>query len=358
MPAMSNLACPEALRPCVKAAELPDEAALKQTTIVTVTYGERLPFLQRLIEQAFRFEQITRVLVVSNASRAPLEQLCSRWPGQVRIISLEHNTGSANGYAVGLQAALAEGAHYIWMMDDDNAPTAAAVRLLHEELARLGQEVGLDRAAVLGFRASQQEDIARGVPGRFAIQPRSSYFGFHVAQLPYKIWRRLPWGRPQGIPPRTLDLPFAPYGGMLAHRSLYQTIGVPLRELVLYADDTEYTRRITAGGGRLRLVTDAVIDELELSWNIKAHTRNIYEAFLLGDSDFRAYYTARNQAWFDTHVWAASPWLFRLNRRIFLALLRYIARRHQTPQRLRLIEQAIRDGESRTLGMNQTFPLR
>ena len=40
------------------------------------------------------------------------------------------------------------------------------------------------------------------------------------------------------------------------------------------------------------------------------------------------------------------------------ALLRYIARRHQTPQRLRLIEQAIRDGESRTLGMNQTFPLR
>ena len=55
-------------------------------------------------------------------------------------------------------------------------------------------------------------------------------------------------------------------------------------------------------GGRLRLVTDALIDELELSWNIKAHTRNIYEAFLLGDSDFRAYYTARNQAWFDTHV--------------------------------------------------------
>ena len=66
---------------------------------------------------------------------------------------------------------------------------------------------------------------------------------------------------------------------MLAHRSLYQAIGLPLRELVLYADDTEYTRRITAMGGRLRLVTDALIDELELSWNIKAHTRNIYEAF-------------------------------------------------------------------------------
>ncbi|MBS69291.1 MAG: glycosyl transferase family 2, partial [Pseudomonas sp.] len=146
--------------------------------------------------------------------------------------------------------------------------------------------------------------------------------------------------------------------GMLAHRSLYQAIGVPLRELVLYADDTEYTRRITAKGGRLRLVTDALIDELELSWNIKAHTRNIYEAFLLGDSDFRTYYTARNQAWFDTYVWAASPWLYRLNRSIFLTLLRHVARRQQVPERLQLIERAIRDGENRSLGMHQTFPLR
>jgi GT2 family glycosyltransferase len=332
--------------------------ARRQTTIVTVTYGDRLIYLRRLIEQAFAFEQITRVIVVSNASSAPLEQLTSRWPGQVRLIPLAQNTGSANGYAVGLEAALAEGAQYIWMMDDDNAPTAAAVRLLHEELALLGDGVGLQRAAVLGFRPTQQEDIARGVPQRFAIQPRSSYFGFHVAQLPYKLWRRLPWGRPKGTPPRAIDLPFAPYGGMLAHRSLYEAIGLPLRELVLYADDTEYTRRITAMGGRLRLVTDAFIDELELSWNIKSHTRNIYEAFLLGDSDFRAYYTARNQAWFDTYVWAASPWLYRLNRRIFLSLLRYVARRQHAPERLQLIEQAIRDGESHTLGMSQAFPLR
>ncbi|MCQ4264364.1 glycosyl transferase family 2 [Stutzerimonas stutzeri] len=357
---MPNTAC---IEPCPQGAQpvvtTPCEAPLRrQTTIVTVTYGDRLIYLRRLIEQAFAFEQIARVVVVSNASAAPLEQLTSRWPGQVRVIPLAQNTGSANGYAVGLEAALAEGAQYIWMMDDDNAPTASAVRLLHEELALLGNDVGLHRAAVLGFRPSQQEDVARGVPKHFVIQPRSSYFGFHVAQLPYKLWRRLPWGRPKGTPPRAIDLPFAPYGGMLAHRSLYQAIGVPLRELVLYADDTEYTRRITAKGGRLRLVTDALIDELELSWNIKAHTRNIYEAFLLGDSDFRAYYTARNQAWFDTYVWVATPWMYRLNRWIFLGLLRHVARRRHAAQRLQLIEQAIRDGESRTLGMSQAFPLR
>lgn len=329
-----------------------------KTTVVTVTYGDRLPYLQQMIERALSFTEISDVLVVSNASLAPVHQLLERWPGQVRLIELQQNTGSANGYAVALEAALAGGADYIWMMDDDNAPTAAAVSILHRELARLTGLLGPDRVAVLGYRATQQADIAEGVPPRYICQPRSSYFGFHVAQLPYKIWRRLPWIRRPGKRPASISLPFAPYGGMLAHRSLYQRIGLPLTDLVLYVDDTEYTRRITASGGRLFLFTDAVIDELEQSWNIKARTRNIYETFLLGESDFRAYYAARNQAWFDKNVWAASPRLLRLNRSIFLTLLRLFARLRNTRDRLALIEQAIRDGENGALGMSKTFPLR
>jgi len=232
------------------------------------------------------------------------------------------------------------------------------VTILHRELARLGGLLGPDRVAVLGYRATQQADIAQGVPARYVLQPRSSYFGFHIAQLPFKLWRRLPWGKKPGKRPASISLPFAPYGGMLAHRSLYQRIGMPLKELVLYVDDTEYTRRITARGGRLFMFTDAVIDELEQSWNIKARTRNIYETFLLGDSDFRAYYAARNQAWFDKNVWAASPRLHRLNRAIFLTLLRLIARLRNSRDRLAILEQAIRDGESGDLGMSKLFPLR
>jgi len=329
-----------------------------KTTVVTVTYGDRLPFLEQMIERALGFAEISDVVVVSNASLAPLRQLLDRWPGQVRLIELQHNTGSANGYAVALEAALTGGADYIWMMDDDNAPTAAAVTVLHRELARLADLLGPDRVAVLGYRATQQADIANGVPPRYIRQPRSSFFGFHVAHVPYKIWRRLPWAKRPGKLPECISLPFAPYGGMLAHRSLYQAIGLPLKDLVLYVDDTEYTRRITANGGRLFLFTEAVIDEFEQSWNIKARTRNIYETFLLGDSDFRAYYAARNQAWFDKNIWAASPRLLRLNRTLFLTLLRLVARLRNSRDRLALIEQAIRDGESGALGMSKSFPLR
>lgn len=329
------------------------------TTLVTLTYGDRFNYLHTLVSRSLESPLIDRVIVVSNASVAPLETLRSTWPDRVEVIYLDHNCGSAKGYSVGIKAALDAGAEYIWLMDDDNAPTINAIATLHQRLAQREQLDGHDKAAVLGFRPTHQADIAAGVPQRFAIQRRSSFFGFHVAQLPYKIWRRLPWGKPQrGQPPSDMvQLPFATYGGLLAHRSLYQRIGLPLDALMLYADDSEYTWRITAGGGRIFLVTEALLDDLEDSWNIKARTSNIYESFLLGGSDLRAYYGARNQAWFDKHVWASSALLYGLNRWVFFCLLRLIAKRRGAEQRLTLIEQAIADGESGVLGLNRAYPL-
>ncbi|HAQ86121.1 MAG TPA: glycosyl transferase family 2, partial [Pseudomonas sp.] len=51
-------------------------------------------------------------------------------------------------------------------------------------------------------------------------------------------------------------------------------------------------------------------------------------------------------------VWAASPRLHRINRAMFLTLLRLVARLRNSRGRLALIEQAIHDGESGALGMS------
>lgn len=329
------------------------------TTLVTLTYGDRFNYLHTLISRSLESPLIERVIIVSNASVAPLESLRHTWPGQIEIIYLQYNCGSAKGYSVGIQAALDAGAEHIWLMDDDNAPTIHAISILHQHLRARQLIDGLDKAAVVGFRPTHQADIAAGVPERFAIARRSSFFGFHIAQLPYKIWRRLPWGKPQPVAKlaELVQLPFATYGGLLAHHSLFRRIGLPLDALMLYADDSEYTWRITAGGGRIFLVPEALLDDLEHSWNIKARTANIYETFLLGSSDLRAYYGARNQAWFDKNIWARSEAVYRLNRWVFFRLLRLIARRQGAEQRLNLIEKAISDGESGILGLNKAYPL-
>jgi len=329
------------------------------TTLVTLTYGDRFNYLHTLVSRSLDSPLIERVIIVSNASVAPLQDLCEQWPDQVQVIWLKDNTGSAQGYSVGIQAALDAGAEYIWLMDDDNAPTINAIEVLHCRLQEREKIDGRDKAAVIGFRPTHQADIASGVPRRFAIQRRSSFFGFHIAHLPYKLWRRLPWGRPQAIrgTQNMVQLPFATYGGLLAHHSLYRKIGLPLDALKLYADDSEYTWRITASGGRIFLVPDALLDDLEDSWNIKARTRNVYENYLLAGSDLRAYYGARNQAWFDKNIWASSPLIYRLNRWVFFCLLRLIANRCDATKRLSLIEQAIKDGEAGVLGLNRSYPL-
>lgn len=328
------------------------------TVLVTLTYGDRLEYLEELLARAFREKDITRAIVVSNASVAELDQLFMLWPNRVQLIELDSNTGSANGYAVGIEAALNSGCDFIWLMDDDNAPTPGSFPLLKQRLIDCALRHGNDNTAVLGFRPTHQADVASGVPTRFIAPPRSSYFGFHVRQLPYKLWRRTPWGKPRPRPTAPLlELPFAYYGGLLGHADLFRRIGLPRRDLVLYADDTEYTFRIGAQGGHLYLVPEAGLDDLENSWNIKARTSNIYETYLLGSSDLRAYYAARNQAWFDKNLWVTSPVMYRFNRWVFIRLLHFFARRHGRESRLALLLQAIRDGEAGALGMNRAYPL-
>ncbi|MGF6597551.1 GT2 family glycosyltransferase [Paraburkholderia sp. GAS448] len=330
----------------------------RNITLVTVTYGDRIRYCAELLRRAFDDEGIAHGVIVSNNSTSNLEQLEQRWGERITVVRLPANTGSANGYAVGITAALSRKAQYLWLMDDDNAPRHGAVAALCRQLDLLAARVGRSRAAVLGFRPDHQADIAMGVPVALATPPRSSYFGFHVARIPYKIWRRTPWGRPQPGPmPKVVEIPFAPYGGFLAHRSVYEDLGLPKRQLVLYADDIEYTWRLTARGGHIALVTDAQLEDLEGSWNVKTNWKNHFECMLLSGSDFRAYYSSRNQAWFDKNYWSTSTSMFRLNRLVFLLLLRFYGKRRHAAARLTLLERAIADGEAQRLGLNVDYSL-
>ncbi len=327
------------------------------TTLVTVTYADRIHFLGELLRRTFDLEGMERAVIVSNASRSNLALLEEKWGSRVQVIRLAENTGSANGYAVGIQAALDGGAHYLWLMDDDNAPKQGALAVLHEQLEGISAELGAGHAAVLGFRKDHQADIAAGLAASQATPLRSSFLGFHYRQIPFKVWRRLRRSRPVPHVAKEVKLPYAPYGGLLAARQLFESIGLPKRDLVLYADDTEYTYRITATGGSITLITSAELEDLEGSWNLKDRYPNAFVGWLQGGSDFRAFYAARNQAWFDRHVWSVSKWDYRINQAIYVGLLKYFAARTGSDDRLRLLRYAIRQGQASVLGVESRFSL-
>src|SRR5664279_1672553 len=108
-------------------------------TVVTVTYADRLKFLMESVSRVLDNKNIANVVVVSNASTSALMQLERTFGASVSVIRLPENTGSANGYAVGITEALRSESDYIMLMDDDNAPSADAIAVLlhaHRDMSR------------------------------------------------------------------------------------------------------------------------------------------------------------------------------------------------------------------------------
>lgn len=325
--------------------------------VVTVTYGDRQSFLQEVLAGLVG-QGVARAVVVDNGAHWNVAStLAEQYGAFVDVVDMGHNTGSAGGYAAGIQRAYDLGAEFIWLLDDDNLPTDECLAQLMKAYA---DELGTTprcRLAVLAFRPDHQADVAAGVPSQYINARRDSFCGFHVLDIPYKLWRRTPWGQPRATVPVRVRLDIAPYSGLLLHRELVQNIGVPDERLVLYADDTEYSWRITAGGGRIMLVTSARLKDLEQSWSIKACYPNSFVAWLRGGTDFRAYYGMRNQTYVDYCVRSRRTLVVGLNSLVYRWGLWICARRDGRLARYTLLRHAMSLGRTARLGVTSEFPL-
>lgn len=331
-----------------------------QTTvvIVTVTYARRLHLLRQALESAFR-EGAASAVVVDNGSEDPIaQQVAIEFGEKIKVVTLPTNSGSANGFKVGMETALADGAKYIWLLDDDNLPCTGALESLISAY-QAQSNISVDDFALLSFRPDHQADIASGVPF-IRCYPRSgSFFGFHLFDIPYKLWRRTSWGRPDKqaiLLPEFISVPHAPYSGFFCHRSVIERIGLPKADFVLYADDTEFTSRLTNKGGHIFLIPSSRIDDLETSWNVKSRFSSSFLGWLCGCGDLRAFYGARNQAFLEINH-AKSHMTRNINRAVYISFLTILALIHKRKSRLLLLLDAINIGESGKLGIDERFPL-
>lgn len=327
---------------------------------VTVTYGQRRGLLEQMLAATLA-EGIRDIVIVDNGAGWDVADLRQDFPkARLHIVPMGSNRGSAVGFAAGIDQALQAGAAMVWLLDDDNRPLQGALRaLLAACEAQMASGVSRQDAAVLAFRPEHQADVAMGV-GHARINPRrSSFLGFHVLDIPYKLWRRTPWGRPRlrdGLP-ATVVLDMAPYSGLLLHREAIEAIGLPRADFVLYADDSEWSYRITQRGGRIQLVTDARIEDLESSWNVKRRFGTSFTGLLCGTGDSRAYYGTRNATYLCTHCLAGNRVWRALNRTVFMLLLGCLAWIKGRRGRAQLLNQAVRDGAAGRLGPRAQYPL-
>lgn len=325
--------------------------------VVTVTYGQRRSLLEQMLTATLA-EGVRNIVIVDNGAGWDVSELVSQYPdASLHMVPMGSNQGSAAGFAAGISAAMQAGAEMIWLLDDDNRPAMGALAALLAAYQREAQSMATSRLAVLAYRPDHQWGVAMGLPAGRVNGRRDSFCGFHVLDIPYKLWSRTRWGRrPRGVP-ETMSLRVGPYSGLLFRRELILAIGLPDTSLVLYADDTEFTWRITATGGKIALVTAALVEDLESSWNTKALFRNSFSGWLEGAGDFRAYYGMRNYTYVDVRFRCFVKPLFTLNRCVYIALMWFFARRWGKQSRYRLLRGAIDDGLEARLGINSRFPL-
>lgn len=313
----------------------------------TVTYGDRSDMCIRAVKGMLA-EGAARVVIIDNGSAPASVQRLTAFrdslPDRIVYRRFDRNEGSAPAFAAAFTEAGALDPEYLWLLDDDNLPTAGSLRSLLDALEAVRSE-GRHLAAVTPLRGSTSTDpdgsIELATRRRTLYPPEQrSVCGVDVVLYARRLIRRL-------LPPTTddtavLEMPYAPWGGLVLPWDVVVVVGGPLAAFVLYGEDLEYTRRITSRGGVIRVVPEALVLDMDTKW---IRPGRLIPGLLSATSRSALYYTVRNRVYREMRTSHRAVTLPRmLNSLFFGVLLIGGAVHHRRFSNLPLIARACADG--------------
>ncbi|MDR6790419.1 GT2 family glycosyltransferase [Sphingomonas sp. BE138] len=323
--------------------------------VVAVTYGDRLHLVRQVVAGALRFVSVVKIIIVDNGSKRPVAASDFDEPEKVEVLRSETNLGSAAGFRLGIERALAlEGVRYLSLLDDDNVVGDG----YYDELARLHEELGGgDEIAFSAIRTDREQYK------RLLSQPQhpsylhGSFLGFDVAAIAKRLAGRIMKTARPASPSRLRAIDRAPYGGLFLTLAAARRIDPPRLDFVLYGDDHEYTRRLTRAGVTIYLTDHAHVVDVDQSWN-EVNDRGS-RWIDVSAPQWRIYYAARNQHFLELSE-AGGKAALRMNRLALKARLYAEAlARHRSPSKaaraMRTLNLAIRHAKRGQLGANEEF---
>lgn len=329
--------------------------------VVTVTYGDRARYLSQLIEVCLGLESVSNIVVVDNCSSCGDGFFTSFKNDKIHHVYLDSNTGSANGYKVGIQYALSQfDCEFVWLLDDDNVPKYNALDKLLDSYNEIYLKKNAHNFAVQSRRPGfiAHSSIFSNSDYYKLYKDYNRFLGFSFYNLSVKVSGLL--FRPKvnnlecadGIYP----VDYTEYGGTLLNINLIKDIGLPNDEYFLYSDDAEYTARITKSDGEIFILKDSVVDDVDFSWNSQGGSKS-FLPILDDSSEFRVYYSTRNQLYFQKNFRVKSKFSFFVNGFIYIFILTAAALFKFRLNRLVTIYDSIRDGLTGNLGENKKYAL-
>lgn len=251
-------------------------------TAIIVTYNRKALLERCLLAIAKQSRAPDRVLIVDNASTDGTRKWLRDWLPtnlpQSELLELPENRGGAGGFSAGLRAATAEGADWVWMMDDDAMPASDALQRLTDRTLNPDNIYG--SAAVCGNKLSWPM-MPYGGREKDAI--------FEAGQLPAEV-----------------DVQFIPFLGILISAKLVKQVGLPDEKFFLAADDVEYCLRARDAGARLLLVgSSQIAHPASERYRLWLPGRKFYSLKL---APWKRYYDVRNRLFVARRHYGAKLW--------------------------------------------------
>jgi len=283
-------------------------------TVIAVVVTHRRPdaLAQSLAALSAQTRKPDRLIVVDNdgADAGRVRALVEDQPIPATYLGSRRNLGGAGGFALGMLHALAEGADWVWLADDDGHPQ------------------GTDALATL-LACAQRHGLAEVSPMVCNIDDPQ--------QLAFPLRRGLVWRRRAGElrtePGQDLLRGIASlFNGALFRASTLEAVGVPDLRLFLRGDEVEMHRRLVRSGLAFGTCLDAVYlhpcgsGEFRPILGGRMHTQ-------YPDDAAKRFFTYRNRGYLQSQPglrklvpqeWVRFGWFFLVTRRDPRGLIEWI----------------------------------
>ncbi|MDQ0377984.1 galactofuranosyltransferase GlfT1 [Amycolatopsis thermophila] len=250
----------------------PEQAPMRPGGVaaVVVTRHRRDLLADSLKIIAAQTRPVDHLVVVDNGPDQPARDVVESFPGRYTYLPSHHNLGGAGGFALGILHALALGADWVWLADDDGRPADETVlSVLLEE----AEKRGLAEISPMVTNINAPEKLA------------------------FPLRRGLTWKRSSS----ELGTDFLPgiaslFNGALFRSSTLDVVGVPDLRLFVRGDEVEVHRRLVRSGLpfgtslRVSYLHPDGSDEFKPMLGGRFHAQD-------PDNEVKRYYTYRNRGY-------------------------------------------------------------
>ncbi len=310
-------------------------------SVGVLCYGERSTYIDKVVADALTLKPVEITLFCNSCSpgyMAVVETLAVQHQN-IRIVKSEENIGSAGGFGALIDdfAVRGKGKHLL-LLDDDSG-----VRRILPNDDILGPV-----QVVLRKDRKVMRDALQGISHSLLYPPAGSVLAFDAIYYARKLATKLlPSVRKQTA---VTLLKEAPYSGLVISKKLVNSIEGPRADFFIYADDTEYTRRLSQLAGGIKIITYLELFEYDQSWNAGAGSNNFIYKLRTRGSNFSTYYSVRNRVYLDKIDAENSGFGASMRFRFNILLLSVVTRLLLKGRALVVFREAVSDALNGRLG--------